>query len=83
MTKGHPSTPPACCRTVTLWPAITRAPVRSAARLALIANVTVALALPLTVPLNAIQPTSLLAVHAHPLVVVTVTVAEPPIAEMV
>jgi hypothetical protein len=51
--------------------------------LALTVKVTVALLVPLTPPLSPIQPASLLAVHAHPLVVVTVTAAVPPLAGMV
>ena len=83
MAVAHPAAPAACWRTVTVWPAITNDPVRSVARLALTVNVTVPLLVPLTPPLSPIQPASLLAVHAHPAVVVTFTATAPPLAGMV
>ncbi len=81
MAKPHRST--ACWRTVILWPAIIREPVRSAAAFALAANVTVPLPVPVTPPVTAIQPASLLAVHAHPPIVVISTEAAPPLAASV
>jgi hypothetical protein len=81
MVKPHCST--ACWRTVILWPATTRTPVRSAPAFALAANVTVPLPLPLTPPVSAIQPASLFAVHAQPLAAVMLTVAVPPLPETV
>jgi hypothetical protein len=64
--------------TVTVWPAIVSVAERSVPVFAAITYVTVPLPVPLLPPVTVIQAALLVAVHEHPLVVVTVVVLVAP-----
>jgi hypothetical protein len=69
------------CVTVTLWPAIVRVALRALVVVfAAALKVTVPLAEPLDPPVTVTQLAPLVAVHAHPVVVVTSTLPVPPAA---
>ena len=71
------------CVTVYAWPAMVTCPARSAPGLEATASTTVALALPLVPDWIAIQFAALVAVHAHPFSVATLTDSCPPEASIV
>jgi len=73
----------ALCVTVNVCPPIVTVPLREAAVLLPTVNVTDPFPLPVAPDVTVIHEALLLAVHAQPLEVVTLTVTEPPEAETV